>query len=94
MTIEIKTRIKKARETENWNDYDWALSSLEIAHIALTKIAAYFDCISCENNSQFTCVEHLEYRMNKAKEALEKIRASSMTQEEFEHELKKSEKCL
>jgi len=36
MTIEqIKSRIERARREENWNDYEWALSSLEVAVEAL-----------------------------------------------------------
>lgn len=41
----------------------------------LDKIGGYFDCYDCDNNSGFVCEEHLNKKMNHARDCLTRIRA-------------------
>jgi hypothetical protein len=71
----IKSRIERVRKEESWNDYEWALSSLELAVEALdwykVKVGGY-------SHHEFIChkacgLDLWEDAGNNAKQALAKI---------------------
>lgn len=51
---------------------EWQAEQAKVLEDALEKVAAYFDCMHCENHTGYTCEDHLEDRMKAAKSALNK----------------------